>query len=469
MPATHMAAAIRKRELSPLEVVDAVLERIERVNPILNAFVVVLAERARFAARQATESIIKGEPLGLLHGVPILIKDSIPVRGVQTTYGSKAFAHFIPDNTAVAAERLLFAGGILMGKTTLSELGHKGVTESLLCGTTNNPWKLTHTVGGSSGGAAAAIAAGLGQLAQGIDGAGSLRIPASCCGVVGFKPSFGRVPTYGVSTGYSGLVHVGPITRTVADAAFMLTALAGPDDRDPYSFGEKEINFLQALEGASIRGVRVAYSRDLKMGPVDPQVIALTDTAAQVFAEHLGAIVEEVSPEVPNPEEAMMTIYDLEDVTAIIDGLLPNIAHEEIDPSLLEALERAQKLTAIEYYRAANLFRSQYYRKMIEFFGDYELLITPTITTPPFPHPGRFPGPSSVAGEPINRLLGWLLTYPFNITGQPAISVPCGFSSDGLPIGLQIVGRRHADISVLRAAAAYEQAAPWINKHPPAR
>ncbi|MGH2585005.1 MAG: amidase [Dehalococcoidia bacterium] len=465
LPATEMAAAIRRHALSPVEVVDALLERIERVNPRLNAFTIVLAEEVRAAARQAEAEALRGGGAGPLHGVPFTIKDLTFTRGVPTQRGSKAWAGFVPEESALLVDRLLDAGGILLGKTTSPEMGSKGVTESLLHGTTNNPWDTSRIAGGSSGGAAAAVAAGLGPLAHGNDGGGSIRIPAACCGVVGLKPSYGRVASFPPSSFFT-LAHQGPITRTVADCALMLSAMAGPDDRDPYSLTDRDVDYVAALDGASVKGLRVAYSRDLGLGPVDPRVAALTDAAAQLFAGVLGAAVEEATPDVPNPEHAMLTMWSVSMGTLAADVILPRAPREEVDPALLMLLERAEQTSAMDYHRAAATFRGEFYRRMIEFFGDYELLLSPTIATPPFPHPGWMPGPTEIDGQSINPLLGWLLTYPFNLTGQPAISVPCGFV-DGLPVGLQIVGRRHADIAVLRAAAAYEQAAPWAHLRPP--
>jgi Asp-tRNA(Asn)/Glu-tRNA(Gln) amidotransferase A subunit family amidase len=467
MPATQMATAIRKRELSPLEVVDTLLARIERVNPALNAFTVVLADQAGSAAKRAEEAISNGEATGPLHGVPFTLKDLTFTKGVRTMRGSKAFAEWVPNENSIVVDRLLGAGGIFVGKTTTPEFGNKGITQSPLTGTTNNPWKTTHIAGGSSGGAAVAVAAGLGPLAEGSDAGGSIRIPASCCGVVGFKPSYGRVPTFPPSP-FQTLAHQGPLARTVSDAAMMLTVMAGPDDRVPFAIAEREIDYAGALEGASVKGLRVAYSRDLGLAPVDPRVTARTDAAARLFAQVLGADVEEATPPSrPDPAEIMLAIWSATVGTTATELILPRVGRADVDPAVLNLLERAEKLSTIEYYRAAYLLRGEYYRNMMAFFDRYDLLLSPTLTTPPFLHPGWAPGPAEVAGKPINPLLGWVLTYPFNLTGQPAISLPCGFSDDGLPIGLQIVGRRHADIDVLRAAAVYEQAAPWVHLRPP--
>lgn len=467
LPANELADAIRERQVSPVEVTRAFLERIDRVNPKINVFATLVPEQALAAAQKAEEALTRGEATGPLHGVPFTLKDLNATKGIRTTYGSKAYAEYVPQENSIVTERLLGAGGILLGKTTTPEFGNKGITESPLLGVTKNPWKTTHIAGGSSGGAAAAVAAGLCPLAEGSDGAGSIRIPASCCGVVGLKPSVGRVPTYPRFTVFESLSHQGPIARTVADAALMLNVMAGPDDRFPFSISETGIDYLKAIEGASVRGWRVAYSRDLGLGPVESEVVARTDAAARVFAEDLGAMVEEATPDVPHPETAMLDIWTIIEATTALDLVLPKIGREDIDPSLLGFVNEGSKLSAVDFYRSALVFRSNYYLGMMRFFKDYDLLITPTLALPPFPHPGWAPGPSEVDGHEINPMLGWLLTYPFNLTGQPAITVPCGFSGEVLPIGLQIVGRRNADIAVLKAAAAYEEATHWTDERPP--
>jgi aspartyl-tRNA(Asn)/glutamyl-tRNA(Gln) amidotransferase subunit A len=466
LSAVELTEAYRARTLSPIEVVDAILSRIERVNPGLNAFTIVLGEEARESARRAEEVIQRGNDRQPLLGIPFTIKDLTATKGIPTARGSKAFAGVIPDEDGISMERLHAAGGVFLGKTTTPELGNKGITESPLTGTTSNPWKRTHTAGGSSGGAAAATAAGLGPLAEGTDGGGSIRIPASCCGVVGLKPSYGRVPLYRPTSGFGTLAHDGPITRTVADAALMLSVLAGPDVRDPLCLSDVPEDYPRAVVQPSVRGLRVAYSRNLGLVAVDPEVVARTDAAAAVFASELGAAVDEATPDLPDPEEAMMVMWSVTEGVAAVDEVLPRVKRDDVDPSLLELADRGERISAFDYFRAAHAFRGRYYAGMRRFFERYDLLLTPTLAVPPFPHPGWMPGPGEIGGRPINPFLGWLLTFPFNLTGQPAISVPCGFSRDGLPIGLQIVGRVRADGALLRAAAAYEEAAPWKHLRP---
>lgn len=467
-PAAELAASIRRGELSALEAVDSTLERLERVNPALNAFALVLADEAREGARAADASLAAGETPGPLHGVPFTVKDMTPVAGLPTTFGSKAFVGVIAEATALYVERLRTAGALLLGKTTTPEFGNKALCDGPLFGPTNNPWRLTHVSGGSSGGAAAAVAAGIGPLAEGGDAAGSIRVPASCCGVVGLKPSFGRVPWYPGFSPFETVIHFGPITRTVADAALMLQVMAGPDRRDVYSIEDDSFDFPAAVREPDVRGLRIAYSRTFGFAEVEPDVVAATDRAARLFAEDLGASVEEVDPEVPDPREHELLFWRVFEGLCATDFVAPGLASlDEMDPHLRLLMDEGRSISAWDFYRTMILFRGELFQRLTAFFDRYDLLLTPTLTVVPFPHPGGPPGPAEINGKPIERFAGWHLTYPFNLTGQPAISVPCGFSPDGLPIGLQIAGPRHADAAVLRAAAAWEQAAPWAHIRPP--
>jgi Asp-tRNA(Asn)/Glu-tRNA(Gln) amidotransferase A subunit family amidase len=466
-PATELAELIRRREVSALEVTDAVLDRIERVNPKVNAFCVVLADEARASALRADEALARGESLGPLHGIPFSLKDLTLTKGVRTTMGSKAFVDNVPEQNAAFVDRLLGAGGVFIGKTTTPEFGNKALCDGPLFGETNNPWKPTHVSGGSSGGAGAAVASGLGPLAEGSDAAGSIRVPASCCGIVGLKPSFGRIPYNPGFSPFETVIHFGPMTRTVADAALMLQVMAGPHPRDVYSIEDTSFDFPAAVREPDVRGLRIAYSRTFGFNPVEAEVAEATDRAAQAFRE-LGATVEEADPDVPDPREPEITFWRVLEGTLANDLLLPNLGGpEELDVHLRELWEKGREISAFDFYRATVFFRGEFYWKLCDFFERYDLMLTPTLAVVPFPHPGGPAGPAEIDGEPIERFAGWHLTYPFNITGQPAITVPCGFSAEGLPIGLQIAGRRHADADVLRAAAAYEQAAPWAQHRPP--
>ena len=456
-PACEVARAIRERRLSAVEVIDALLSRVEKVNPALNAYCLVLGEEAREMAQRAERAVAAHEKLGAMHGVPVAIKDITPTRGVRTTYGSRAFAGHIPEEDAILVARLRAAGAIIVGKTTTPEFGNKAVTDGPLLGRTNNPWRLSHTAGGSSGGSAAAVSAGLASLADGSDGAGSIRIPASCCGVVGLKPSFGRVPVY-PRNGYESISHHGPLARTVADVALMLSVIAGPDHRDPYGTPSGGTDYLAAARATNIDGWPVAFSEDLGLGPIEPQVAAVARTAAQTLSE-LGAEVEENTPRTGDPRDPMTIVWQVSLGTIARERVLPAVGREGMDPHLLALMDAAESIAAVEHYRATQFFRHDFYVAMQRFFDHYRLLVTPTQAVAPFPHPtAARPGPDHVMGRPINPFLGWLLTYHANLTGQPAISIPYGSTEDGLPVGVQIIGRQGADTDVLQAAAALELA-----------
>lgn len=459
LPATELVALIRSKKVSPVEVTEAVLARIERLNPVLNAFCTLTPELARSAAKEAEIAVMKGEPLGRLHGVPVSVKDLVFTRGVRTTGGSRIYADFIPEEDAVAVERLKAAGAVLLGKTNTPEFGHKGVTDNPLFGTTRNPWKLDRTPGGSSGGAGAAVAAGLGPLAVGTDGGGSIRIPASFSGIYGLKPSFGRVPQRPGFPGWETLSHTGPMTRTVRDAALMLEVMAGPDDRDRHSLPSESGSYLAACE-APVRGLSVAWSPDLGYAALDAEVGRMTEEAATVF-ESLGCHVEAVNPGWANPEEIFGTLVAAETYAALADKI--DAWRDRMDPTLVRFLERGREVTAVEYIRASHR-RAAYWDEVRSFLARFDLLLTPTLAVPPFAVETL--GPREIAGQRVSPL-GWLpFTYPFNLTGQPAASVPAGFTTDGLPVGLQIVGKRFGDRMVLQASAAFEAARPWISRRP---
>ncbi len=460
LPATELAALVRARKLSPVELTEAMLDRIERVNPRLNAFCTVTPDAARQGAKIAEAAVMHGEPLGALHGIPLSIKDLIFTRGIVTTAGSRIFADFVPEEDHVAVERLKAAGAVILGKTNTPEFGHKGQTDNPLFGPTHNPWRLDRTPGGSSGGAGAAVAAGLGPLALGTDGGGSIRIPASFCGVYGFKPSFGRIPHAPGFPGWETFSVPGPMTRTVRDAALMLDVLAGPDDRDRHSLPSARASYLEACE-EPIGGWSVAWSPDLGYARVDPEVARITEEAAAVF-ETLGCRVETVATGWENPEEIFSTMAAAE-MHANWGDRLPEW-RDRMDPTFVRVLERGGGVTLREYLQAARR-RREFWAEVQGFVARFDLFLTPTVAVPPFAS-GDF-GPQEIAGEKVSRL-GWMaFTYPFNLTGQPAASIPVGFTADGLPIGLQIVGRRHSDRAVLTASAAFEAARPWASGRPP--
>ena len=456
LSAIDLADLIRRKQVSPVEVVEALLGRIERLNPRLNAYCVVTADAAWTAARAAEIAVLRGDPLGPLCGVPVSVKDLVITRGVRTAFGSRIYEHHIPDEDAPVVERLCAAGAIMVGKTTTPEFGWKGATDSPLTGISRNPWDLTKTPGGSSGGAAAAVAAGLAPLAIGTDGGGSIRIPASFCGVFGLKPTCGLVPVYPTpNTGT--LSHVGPMTRSVRDAALMLQVLAGPDDRDPLSFPATGIDFTGGLD-EGIRGLRVAWSPTFGYAKVAPEVRAPAEAAARRFQD-LGCQVEEVERVFADPDPIWAPLF----YAGVAARLEPFLAEwrDRIDPGLLEVVEEGNRLSGVELVKAS-VARAAFYQEIRQFFHRYDLLLSPTLAVPPFTA-----GTERPPDYPAGSRLSWVaFTYPFNLTGHPAATVPCGFTADGLPIGLQIVGRRLQDGLVLRASAAFEAALPWAGRRP---
>ena len=461
--AADLAAAIRDRRLSPVDVTEAVLSRIETVNPRVNAYCTVATERARAEARAAEAAVMRGDAVGPLHGVPISFKDLTVTAGIRTTFGSKIFEHHVPTEDAIVVERARRAGAIVIGKTNTPEFGCKGVTDNLIFGHTRNPWRLDRIAGGSSGGAAAAVAAGLGPIAEGSDLAGSIRIPAAVCGVVGLKPSLGRVPRAPALNGWTSLSHVGPLTRTVRDAALALSVWAGPDERDPQSLPATGDDFARAADGG-IRGLRIGWSPDLGYAAVDPEIRRITTAAAKLFST-LGGVVEENHPGFDDPLSLFI------DLTAPLRAaaMAPYMPQwgDQMDPFLHLRQSHGEKMSAIEWERATHR-RTAFWQTVRRFFERHDLLVTPTTSVAAFPIGLSFP--AEIEGRALDNQLQWFpFTFPFSITGQPAITVPCGFTVEGLPVGLQIVGKRFADATVLRAAAAFEAAQPWIARRPPLR
>src|SRR2546426_7998311 len=377
LPATELAALIRKRQVSPVEVIGAVLDRIDTINPRLNAFVTLTDEQARRQAKAAERALMKrGARLGPLHGVPFSVKDLVITRGVRTTFGTPLYRDHVPTEDAPMVERMKAAGGILLGKTTTPAFGWLGATHNLVFGITRNPWNLERTPGGSSGGASAAAAAGLGPLHIGTDGGGSIRIPASCAGIFGHKASYGRIPTYPVSGAWS-LSHIGPLTRTVADAALMLTVCAGPDERDQYSLPGPRVDYVKALRG-SLKGLRVAYTDDLGFADaVDGEVRASCAKGARAFRE-LGCRVEEIQPGWPSPREAWGEIF----CGGIATRMAPYVdRRSDIEPGLYRVIETSLKNPPTKYGQGwvDRLARGEHPRAL---FRTYDLFLTPPIACP---------------------------------------------------------------------------------------
>jgi Asp-tRNA(Asn)/Glu-tRNA(Gln) amidotransferase A subunit family amidase len=463
MSAAELAGAVRQRRLSPVEIADALLARLEAVNPGINAYVHVDADRVRRRARDLEAAVMGGAALGPLHGVPYSVKDLTAVAGVPLTLGLVPFRDRIAPASAVVVERLERAGGCLLGKTNTPEGGYYGVTDNHLFGPTRNPWRRDRIAGGSSGGAAAAVAAGLGPLAEGSDGGGSIRIPASCCGVFGMKPSFGRVPQTLTLGRFAPFAHHGPITRTVEDAALMLSVMEGFDASDPLSLPPSGIDWMAAVRG-TVRGWRVAWSPDLGFARVDPEIRRICSDAVGAF-EELGCVVEESCPPWSDPEVAMWEGVWAPAYAAALDLLDPMPGEDQVDAELVALVGEGAALPVLATARA-EVFRARMWEALVAWFGARDLLVCPTLCLEPF-EVGRF-APASLDGEPLRRrILGWLLTYPFNMMASvPAATVPCGFTAAGLPVGLQLVARPRDDGGLLRAAASFERARPWSDRRP---
>ncbi len=457
-PATELTSLVRSKALSPVELTRAVLDRIERVNPTINAYCTITAEAALDVARAAEQAVMNGLPLGPLHGIPFSIKDLHLTKDVRTMSGSFIFEHRIPAVDAPFVRRLKAAGGVMVGKTTSPEFGWKGLGDSPVTGITRNPWNTAMTTGGSSAGAGAATAAGLAPLAQGSDGAGSIRIPAGFCGIYGLKPSYGRVPIWPVSNNDNSS-HAGPMTRTVADAALMLSAMAGPDDVDRTSLDGSPADYVGQLN-AGIKGLRVAFSSDLGGLPVDAEVATLVRRAALAFQE-LGAVVEDVKPRFEDSHEMIRCLWSAHEAGNYAQ-YLPRW-RDRMDPGLVACIEDGLRYSVRDYIEMRGM-KIAYWDTVRPLFDEFDLLLTPTLSVAAFPvgrlNPEHFP-------QHAWDWIGWAsFSYPFNFTGQPAATVPAGFTAAGLPVGLQIVGRRFADLTVLQASAAFEQARPWAQQIP---
>lgn len=454
---------IAAKEVKPSEIMAVILARIEKLNPKLNAFCTITQDSAMAEARQADKKIFKEKGEGLLFGLPVSVKDLVFTKGIRTTFASKMHENFIPDQDDVVVERLKAAGAIIIGKTNSCEYGYKAVTDSLLWGITRNPWNLEMTPAGSSGGAGAAVASGMGPLAVGSDGGGSIRAPASFCGIFGLKPSRGRIPIYPLLPGWETLdrrvTHHGPLTRTVADAAMMMEVMAGPHDWDPLSLPGGKLNYREEMK-KGVRGLRIAWSKDLGHVVVDPVVREAAEGAVRVFSK-MGCEVEEATPDFPLMHDAYRLLFAA-DCAGAIGGQLEEWK-DRLDPGLVRLTEIGLKATAVDYVHAVNRCH-MLWERLQPFFAKYDLLLTPTLPLPPFPV--GIDWPREVAGQKVHPLNYLGFTYPFNLTGQPAASLPCGWTADGLPIGLQIIGRRFEDLTVLRAAAAFEEARPWKDKWP---
>jgi Asp-tRNA(Asn)/Glu-tRNA(Gln) amidotransferase A subunit family amidase len=467
LSAVDLAARIRARMVSPVEVIDALRDRIDKLNPKLNAYVTLDLGNARKDA-EMKHKMRREHPagdLGPLHGVPVAIKDDLEVAGLPFTCGSQLRENEFGKSDDLTVARLRKAGAIILGKTNEPEFGHKGVTENKLFGTTPTPWDFKRTAGGSSGGSAAAVAAGLASLALGTDIAGSVRIPASCCGIVGFKPSFGRIPRV---PGYNAFVtqwYIGPLARTVGDTALALRVLCGHDDRDPFSLpdlGEDELS----LEG-SLRDLRLTFCPCPTGVTAEPDVAQCAEATARLLSQRGVKITVRNNPLPQAPLDALTVIFR---AVSIADAGIEDEADFKQKRHLLTDtfaafVEPGLKDELRDYLKAQSCLTSFLEQSAPEYWKDCDVLATPTLALPPFST--ELPlGPDQVAGKKIDPHLEWAFTWPFNLTGQPAVSIPCGWTRDGLPLGLQLVGRRGKDSLVLRVAAAIEALAPWSHRRP---
>ncbi len=458
-PATEIARMIRAKEISPVELLQATIQRAERLNPLLNAICTPIYEAALNEARAAEQGVVRGEPLGLLHGLPTTIKDLAFTKGVRTMAGSHIHKDRVPEFDHAHVERLRAAGAIIIGKTTTSEFGWCGVSRSPLTGVTHNPWKLGMNAGASSAGAGVCAAVGIGAIHQGSDGAGSIRMPAAFCGIYGFKPSHGRVPYWPQPP--NGLIsHVGPMSRTVGDAALMLQAMAGPDDRDVTSIDCPPQDFLSRLD-EGVAGLRVAYSSDLGYLRVDREIADKVRAAIAAF-EDLGCEVDEVDPAWGDPTDMEHCLFAT-NIAGMLADYLPD-AEDKMDPGLVALIRHGLTFSGADYCRAYAQ-RIAYYDRVRAFFERYDLLLTPTLSVAAFPADRLIPEHWEQHEWDWLRWAGF--SYPFNLTWLPAATCPCGFTEDALPVGLQIVAGRNQDLRVLQASRAFEQARPWAQHRPP--
>ena len=462
-PAWQIRDMIAGKELSPRELTDLFLDRIDSLDPRLNSYLTVTADLARESAAAAEEAVTRGDDLGPLHGVPISIKDLEFSKGIRSTMGCYVFRDHVPDEDSVVVERVRRAGAIILGKTNTPEFGQSGATENLLGDACRNPWNTQRTSGGSSGGAGSALIAGLCSLATGSDGGGSIRIPASFCGVYGIKPTQLRVPRYG-SVGRGPATanlfsQSGPMSRTVKDSALLLQVISGHDPRDPMSLKDPVPDFLSGLDDG-VKGLKIGWTPDYGYAPVDPDVLRITEAAARNF-ESLGASIEEVDVGLQNPFRAFWTMFS----TAAYSSYGHLLNHQAADLTTYGrySLEQGRAATGAAVAQALHVV-TMVKRHFEELLDQYDLLMSPTMPTVAFPV-GQ--PPKEVDGKGLPPHLGYIpFTFPINMSGQTAASIPCGFS-DGMPVGLHVIGKAGSEATVLRASAAYEQAQPWDGHRPP--
>jgi aspartyl-tRNA(Asn)/glutamyl-tRNA(Gln) amidotransferase subunit A len=463
--AAELAAMIRARKISATELMKATLDRAATANATLNCFITVCADDAMRDAAAADAALAGGEEGGPLHGVPFHVKDLVNTKGVRTTFASAMYENNVPAADSISVARLKRAGAVLMGKTTTPEFGHMPYTEAALFGRTRNAWAADRTSGGSSGGAGVALAAGLCAIGVGTDAGGSTRIPAAANGVVGFKQSAGVVPHDMAPDVFANFSSINPMARTVLDTALMLEAMAGEHPSDPYSYGAATTGFVAAAQPeGTLKGLRIAWRPQMANTVIDSEVLSLTERAAMTLGE-LGANVEPMDDDL-EPVEPIWFAYASAIWNARFRDVLPRWGNK-LSPTLLRQMELGKDTTGEAVGRAL-LGRTQLYRKVQSWFESYDVIVTPTLARTAIPIEEKLFESIEIEGVKVGtvRKAWYPYTHPFNLTGHPAISLPCGFHSDGLPVAIQLVGRRNEDARLLRIAALFEQAQPWSGRRP---
>lgn len=460
LTATELARRIRVKDLSAREVMEAHLAQIARVNPQVNAVVTLLPERAMELAEQADEALARGGEIGPLHGLPVAHKDLVPTKGIRTTYGSRIFKDHVPEQDGLIVERLQKAGALTIGKTNTPEFGAGSQTFNEVFGATLNPYDTTKTCGGSSGGAAVALACGMLPIADGSDTGGSLRNPANFCNVVGFRTAPGRVPAWPTQLGWWPISMQGPMARTVQDTALMLSAIAGPDPRSPIAIAEPGSVFTRPL-GRDFKGVCVAWSRDVGGLPVDPRITAVLDRQRSVF-EGLGCLIDEATPDFSDADEIFQVWRAWRMELSYGDHVRNR--RELVKDTVIWNVELGMKLTGPQLSQAERK-RTELYHRLRQFLETYEFLVLPVSQVPPFDV--KQPYITEINGVKMGTYIDWMRScYYITVTGLPAISVPAGFTPEGLPVGIQIVGRHQDDFGVLQMAYAFEQATEYWKQRP---
>ena len=465
MSACEMRDKIKTQELTSQEITEIIIERIEKINPKLNAYCTTTFEVAREMAHKADKAIKKGEKLGLLHGIPTSIKDLMQTKGIKTTYGSKLYEGFIPEEDDIAVQRLKEAGCVLIGKTNTPDFGHIALTNNLIFGPTNNPWDLDKNSGGSSGGAAAAVASGLGPLALGSDGGGSIRVPSSLCGVYGLKPTFGRIPRYpSIGIAFWTLDHYGPITRYVKDSALMLDVMKGYHLFDKNTFPDNGIDYIENIEEQP-KKLNIGISMTLGFfKSFEDEVEKNVLDAAQKF-EQFNWNIENAKIKFKKPEHAFNQLV----CSGYANDLKKEFENrpEILSPDLVSEITYGLSLSILDIGKAVAI-RKEVCEAFYKYFKEYDILITPT--TPIYAFEAKM-GQRGTIFPIIKRkalnITSWMsYAYPFNMTGSPAASIPCGWTNQGLPIGMQIIGRLYDEKTVLQVSKAFEEIAPWQDKRP---